>query len=194
MKKTLSLLLILCLLACWGGALAEKTGGEESAATLVAYFSATGNTRPIAEYAAEYLAADLYQIVPAQPYTDADLNYNDPNSRTSAEMSDDSARPAIDGQLASLDPYDVIFLGYPIWWGQAPRIISTFLESLDFSGKTVVPFCTSGSSGVGSSADTLHALCAEDTLWLEGKRFAIGADEAQVAAWIDGLRLNRTAR
>ena len=184
MKKMFVMLLLLCLTASC--ALAESPEATP-ATTLVVYFSATGNTRPLAEYAAKHLSADLYEIVAAQPYTDADLNYNDNKSRSTIEQGDDTARPEIDGLIESIDGYDTIYLGYPIWWGEAPRIISTFLESFDFSGKTIIPFCTSASSGVGSSANLLHDLCSPETVWMDGKRFAIGTDESKIAAWIDGL-------
>ena len=188
MKRFLAMLLLLCLTASC--ALAEAPASTEEAApatTLVVYFSATGNTKPLAEYAAKHLSADLYEIVAAQPYTDADLNYNDNTSRTTIEQGDADARPEIDGLIESIDSYDTIYLGYPIWWGEAPRIIDTFLESFDFSGKTIVPFCTSASSGVGSSANLLHDLCSPEAVWMDGTRFAIGTDEAAITAWIDGL-------
>ena len=123
----------------------------EGSKILVAYFSATGNTEGVAQKLADGLDADLYEITPEQPYTDADLNYNNSGSRSSVEMNDPSARPAISGSVENMDQYDVVFVGYPIWWGEAPRIMSTFIESYDFSGKTLVAFCTSASSGFGSS-------------------------------------------
>ena len=117
---------------------------------LVAYFSATGTTKGVAEHIANGLNADIYEIVPEEAYTDADLDYNDNNSRTTIEMNDPDARPAISGSVDNWDSYDTVYIGYPIWWGEAPRIVSTFMESYDFSGKTIVPFCTSGGSGIGS--------------------------------------------
>ena len=165
----------------------EETPGEEATpSTLVAYFSATGNTEGIAEHLQAILDADLYEIVPAEPYSDDDLNYNVSDCRANREQNDPDARPAVDGSVENMDGYDVIFLGYPIWWGEAPRIISTFLESYDFDGKTIVPFCTSGSSSIGSSAEHLAALAA-DAAWLEGARFDPGASQEEVAAWVDGL-------
>ena len=155
---------------------------------LIAYFSCTGNTEAIANHLNAILDADLYEIVPEIPYTDADLNYGDSNSRTSIERNDPDARPAISGGVENMEDYEVIFLGYPIWWGDAPRIISTFLESYDLDGKTIVPFCTSGSSGIGSSADDLHAL-ANGATWLEGQRFSGSASEETVAAWVNSLGL-----
>mgnify|MGYP000027398406 FL=1 len=110
---------------------------------LVAYFSATGTTKGVAVHIANGLNADIYEIVPEEPYTDADLDYNDNNSRTTIEMNDPDARPAISGSVENMEQYDIVFIGYPIWWGEAPRIVSTFVESYDFSGKTIVPFCTS---------------------------------------------------
>ena len=120
---------------------------EQATKVLVAYFSATNTTQGIAEHIANGLNADIYEIVPEEPYTDADLNYNDNNSRTTIEMNDPDARPAITGSVEDMEQYDIVFIGYPIWWGEAPRIVSTFVESYDFSGKTIVPFCTSGGSG-----------------------------------------------
>lgn len=160
---------------------------RETSRTLVAYFSATNTTRPLAEYAADILNADLYEIVPEDPYTDADLAYYT-NGRADREQNDPSARPAISGSVDNMAGYDVVFLGYPIWHGQAPRIISTFLESYDFSGKTLVPFCTSHSSGIGSSDTNLHAL-ASGANWLSGRRFAAGTTHETMETWIEGLDL-----
>ena len=153
---------------------------------LVAYFSCTGNTRSLAEYAADTMNAALYEIQPETPYTAADLNYRNRSSRSIVEQNDNAARPAISGTVENMDEYDVVFLGYPIWNGQAPRIISTFLESHDFSGKTIIPFCTSGSSGIGSSAANLHGL-ADSAVWLPGMRFPVGASKDDIAAWINSL-------
>ena len=147
---------------------------------LVAYFSATGTTEQVAQQAAEILGADIYEIVPEEPYTEADLAYYT-GGRADQEQDDPSARPAINGGVEDMSQYDTVLLGYPIWHGQAPRIISTFLESYDFTGKTIIPFCTSHSSSVGSSADNLHGLCPDTVTWAEGTRFASGAsgDEIQ---------------
>ena len=159
---------------------------------LVAYFSCTGNTENIANHLYSILDADLYEIIPEVPYTDADLNYGDSDSRTSVEMNDPNARPAIAGSGENMDDYEIVFLGYPIWWGSAPRIISTFLESYDFSGKTIIPFCTSGSSGIGSSASDLEAL-TDGAVWLDGQRFSGDASEAVVESWVNGLGLELDA-
>lgn len=149
---------------------------------LVVYFSATGNTKAIAESIADGLQADIYEIVPEEPYTDADLNYNDNNSRCTLEMNDSSARPEISGTVDHFEQYDTVFLGYPIWWGEAPRILDTFVESYDFSDKTVIPFCTSASSGISSSADTLKKLAGSGN-WLNGKRFNGTESVDEVLEW-----------
>ena len=155
---------------------------------LIAYFSATNNTEGVANHLADLLGADLYEIVPETPYTSDDLNYNDSSSRSSLEMNDPDARPAISGGVDNMEQYDTILLGYPIWWGEAPRIISTFLESYNLEGKTIVPFCTSGSSGIGSSATKLQDL-ASGAEWLEGQRFSGGASVDDVQSWVDHLNL-----
>lgn len=154
---------------------------------LIAYFSATNNTEGIANHLNSILDAELYEIVPETPYTSEDLNYNT-DCRANDEQNDANARPAISGSVEDMEQYDIIFLGYPIWWGQAPKIMYTFLESYDMNGKTIVPFCTSGSSGVGSSATNL-AEVALDAEWLEGHRFSGGASESDVQTWLDSLDL-----
>lgn len=156
---------------------------------LVAYFSATGTTKGVAEHIANGLNADIYEIVPEEAYTDADLDYNDNNSRTTIEMNDSDARPAISGSVENMEQYDIIFVGYPIWWGEAPRIVSTFMESYDFSGKTIVPFCTSGGSGIGSSASNLERLTSGAT-WLDGRRLNGSDSQDTVMEWVDSLDLN----
>ena len=156
---------------------------------LVAYFSATGTTKGVAEHIANGLNADIYEIVPEEAYTDADLDYNDNNSRTTIEMNDPDARPAISGSVENMEQYDIIFVGYPIWWGEAPRIVSTFMESYDFSDKTIVPFCTSGGSGIGSSASNLERLTSGAT-WLDGRRLNGSDSQDTVMEWVDSLDLN----
>ena len=150
---------------------------------LVAYFSATGNTRPLAQAISDSLGADLYEIVPETPYTQDDLNYHNDDCRANQEQNDDAARPAISGSVENMEDYDVIFLGYPIWWGKAPKIIHTFLEAYDLSGKTIATFCTSGSSGHEDA--TLRGY-EPGAVWLEGRRFS---DASQVEGWISGLGL-----
>ena len=165
----------------------SKETAEIKDEILVAYFSATGTTRLLAEYAADILDADLYEIVPEEPYTEEDLAYYT-NGRADREQNNSNARPAISGNVKDMAAYDVVFIGYPIWHGQAPRIISTFLESYDFSGKTIVPFCTSHSSGIGSSDTNLHPL-ADKANWLAGSRFASGTSRNAIEEWIGGLDL-----
>ena len=150
---------------------------------LVAYFSATGTTRPIAEEIATVTGGDLFEIIPAEPYTDEDLDYNDDNCRANEEQNDDTARPEISNEIENIDEYDIVFIGHPIWWGKEPKIIDTFLESYDFSGKTMVDFCTSGGSDISQSESNLKEICS-DSIWLEGKRFE-GSEE--VADWISSL-------
>ena len=165
---------------------------ETGSDVLVAYFSATGNTENIAEHLAAILDADLYEIVPQVPYTSEDLNYSNSDCRANREQDDPSARPAISGGVENMGDYEIVFLGYPIWWGDAPKIISTFLESYDFTGKTIVPFCTSGSSPIGGSLAEIEAL-APDADWLDGQRFSGGASQETVEQWVDSLELDFTA-
>lgn len=159
---------------------------EQAGGTLVVYFSATGNTQAVAQTIADTLGAEIYQIVPEQPYTDEDLNWNVADSRVNVEHEDPSFRPAIAGGVPDLSGYDTIFIGYPLWWREAPNIVWNFVESADLSGKTVIPFCTSMSDDIGSSGDTLAAMAPEAT-WLAGARFGESLDEASVVAWVEGL-------
>lgn len=164
----------------------ENDAGEQK--VLVAYFSATGTTKGVAQQIADGLSCDLYEITPQDPYTDADLNYSDTSSRTTSEMNDENARPAISGAVSNMAQYDVVFLGYPIWWGEAPRIISTFLESYDFTGKTIVPFATSGGSGMGKTNEKLAPSCPGAKL-LSGKVFRGAVSKADLQAWADSLQV-----
>lgn len=157
---------------------------EKDSQVLVAYFSATGTTKGVAEKIAQGLNADLFEIVPEQPYTGEDLDYGNDESRTTIEMNDDSVRPAIADPIENIDQYDTIYLGYPIWWGQAPKIMDTFVESYDLNGKTIIPFCTSGSSGIGSSATNLENL-SNGALWKEGKRFSGNEPQEEIMEWMD---------
>lgn len=172
--------IFLALAVLLGAGGAAQASGDR--AILVAYFSATGNTERVARQAAEILGADIYEIVPAQPYTASDLAYYS-GGRADQEQDNPRARPAIAGPAAPVDQYDTILLGYPIWHGQAPRIISTFLESYDFSGKAIIPFCTSISSGLGSSAANLHSL-APNSSWEEGRRFGTNPTREDVERWL----------
>ena len=159
---------------------------------LVAYFSATGTTKKLAEQIAQIWDADLYEIAPQNPYSSEDLNYNDSNSRANIEQNDDNARPAIVGNVQNMEQYSSIILAYPIWWGQAPKIISTFLESYDFSNKTILPFCTSGSSPIGNSAKNLEKCCSTVTTWLEGKRFSANISIEELEQWIYSSGIHHT--
>jgi flavodoxin len=189
-----AILMLLHLTAPAGTASTEREPSPDEAKVLVAYFSCTGRTRSLAQHVAGALDADLYEIRPEVPYTEADLNYGDSGSRSTLEQNDAAARPPISGSVENMEEYDIVFLGYPIWWGQAPRIIGTFLESYDFSGKTIVPFCTSGGSGIGSSAENLRALCSESATWLPGARFASGASRNDAVKWLNGLGVNLIAK
>lgn len=135
----------------------ETEPNKSEAKALVVYFSCTGNTKAVAEKISELTGADLYEIVPAEPYTDEDLNYNNDNCRANREMDEPDARPAIGSDTIELSGYDTVFIGYPIWWGTMPRIINTFLDTYNLSDKTVMPFCTSGGSGISKSVSDMKA-------------------------------------
>ena len=168
------------------------TKTEEGGKVLVAYFSCTGSTEKIARHIGDALGVEPYRITPETPYTSADLDYGNSASRTTLEQNDPAARPAVIGRVEDMADYDVIFLGYPIWWGQAPKIMYTFVESYDLSGKTIVPFCTSGSSPIGSSATNLSK-SAPDATWLTGNRFSGSASRDSVVSWVNGLGLDIAA-
>ena len=150
---------------------------------LVAYFSASGTTKKAAERLAKAAGADLFEIKPAIPYTSADLNWMDKKSRSSVEMNDPSSRPEIAEKLANMADYDTVFIGFPIWWYVAPHIINTFVESYDFTGKTLVPFATSGGSGMGNTVDALKKLCSNAD-WKTGK-LVNGMSDNALSDWAD---------
>lgn len=154
--------------------------------TLVAYFSASGVTRRVAEKLAAATGSDLYEIRPAEPYTRADLNWQDKRSRSSVEMSDPSSRPALADHAANIAGYDRIFLGFPIWWYAAPAIVRSFLESYDFAGKTIVPFATSGGSGLGQIAAELAPSCPGAKI-TEGRLLNGSPSEASLKQWAQSL-------
>ncbi len=154
---------------------------------LVVVFSATGTTRGVAEKIAAIENADLYEIKAAQEYTSDDLNWNDSSSRSTREQNDKNARPEIGSESISLEGYEKIYIGFPIWWGEEPRILDTFAESYRFDGITMIPFCTSSSSGIGRSGQNL-ADHAGSGNWLEGKRFSGSVSEADLQSWIDSLK------
>lgn len=154
---------------------------------LVAYFSASGVTKGVAEKLAKVAGADLFEIVPEQLYTNDDLNWNNKHSRSSVEMSDRSCRPEISSRVSDMAQYDVVLVGFPVWWYREPSIIDTFMEMYDFGGKTVVPFCTSGGSGLGETAGNIRAL-AKGADVRDGKRFSPGVSEEELKAWSDGVK------
>ena len=157
---------------------------------LVVYYSATGNTEEVANYIADATGGDLFEVEPAEPYTDADLNWTDDNSRVSREHEDESLRDVelVSTDVENWDSYDTVFIGYPIWWGIAAWPMDTFVEANDFTDKTVIPFCTSSSSGIGDSGNLLADLAGTGD-WQVGERFRSGADEADVQEWVNGLGL-----
>ena len=154
--------------------------------TIVVYFSATGTTKGVAERIASVTNADVFELIPAEPYSDADLDWNDRNSRTTIEMNDPNVRPAIANDTVDLDGYTTVYIGYPIWWGDAPRMMSTFVEAHSFDGKTVIPFCTSGSSPIGRSGENLASQAGSGN-WLEGGRLDAGISESEIQDWINSM-------
>lgn len=198
------LILLFCLLLTCGFSAAEDAVSSATlsvdrlpavepagSGVLVVYFSTDDTVRAAACIIADTLGADLFEILPAEPYTAEDLNYRNRQSRTSIEQNDPGARPAVAALPEDLDRYDTILLGYPIWWGQAPKILYTFTEQADLSGKTVIPFCTSGSSGAGSSAANLQKLTGESTAWQEAQRIRKGSTAEEISAWAAGLGIGK---
>ncbi len=155
---------------------------------LVAYFSASGITKGVAEKLANVVEGDLYEIIPEKPYTKADLNWMDKNSRSSIEMKDKSFRPAIIGTVENMKEYDIVYVGFPIWWYVAPTIINTFLESYDLSGKTIIPFATSGGSGMGNTVEELKP-SAIGAKVLNGEGFKASVTEKELENWVDKLEI-----
>ena len=160
----------------------EPSTPKNEPKALVAYFSCTGNTKSVAEKIVQLTGADLYEIVPAVPYTAEDLNYNNDSCRANREMDDPSARPAIGSNAVEISVYDTVFIGYPIWWGTMPRIINTFLDTYDLSGKTVMPFCTSGSTGVSKSVSDIRA--QEPAADVRDGLRASGSSDSRIDEWI----------
>ena len=168
MKKivlAMAALLTISLSACSQG---EKTKESKQMKVLVAYFSASGVTEGVAKQLADVTGGDLHQIQPEQPYTEADLDWRDKQSRSTIEMQDKNSRPAITNKLTNMQDYDVVYVGFPIWWYTAPTIINTFMEAYDFNGKTVIPFATSGGSDIKKACEDLKA-AYPDVNWKEGK-------------------------
>ena len=160
----------------------EPSTPKNEPKALVVYFSCTGNTKSVAEKIAQLTGADLYEIVPEIPYTAEDLNYNNDSCRANREMDDPSARPAIGSNAVEISVYDTVFIGYPIWWGTMPRIINTFLDTYDLSGKTVMPFCTSGSTGVSKSLSDIRA--QEPAADVRDGLRASGSSDSRIDEWI----------
>lgn len=190
MKKTMWLMMALCLMVASVACAGNADAVAEDTRILVAYFSCTGNTATVAGVIADVARADLHEIVPEEPYTDEDLNYRDNTTRSSIEMNDPAARPAIADEVEDMAQYDIIFVGYPIWWGVSPRIVSTFIKSYDFAGKTIIPFCTSGSSGFGTSDAALKE-ATPDANWLEGRRFGASDSPEEIGEWLETLTLSQ---
>lgn len=169
---------------------ATQAGKEDSSGktgkTLVVYFSATGTTKRVANIIAEAEQADIYEIVPAEPYTVQDLNYSDKQNRATREQRDKNVRPSIGGEKIDIGKYDTIYIGYPIWWYEEPRIMDTFVEQYDFTGKTLIPFSTSNSAGITRSQNNLEKL-AKGGKWLEGRRFSRKASEKEIESWVESL-------
>lgn len=206
MRKTAAVLLIIAMVitavSCSGGtgdAEAESPGEESESAEaspapagdgseLIVYFSATGNTKTVAENLAEIRGCDIVEIEPAVPYTEEDLDYSNDSCRANLEQNDDSARPEIANTIENIDSYDVIYLGFPIWWGDMPKIMCTFLDTYDLSGKTIAPFCTSGGSGISSAADRIAEM-EPDAEVTEGLRTSTSSAEADLTDWLGEIGL-----
>ncbi|MCR4600950.1 MAG: flavodoxin [Clostridia bacterium] len=172
------------------GTVNGNVNDDSDSKTLVIYFSATGTTRGIAEKIASATGADLYEIVPKEPYSDEDLNYNNNDSRATKEQDDKTARPEFEDITVDIEKdYSTVFIGYPIWWGEEPRIMDTFVESYNFEGKTIIPFCTSGSSDISASSRNLEAKAGTGN-WLSGSRFSASTSAEEIKTWIAGLGLN----
>ena len=165
--------------------ISDDTASAEKG-TLVVVFSATGNTRAVADMIADATGAEVYEILAKEPYSEEDLNWHDKKSRSTIEMNDPDSRPEIGSDKISLDGYSTIYIGYPIWWGEEPRIMDTFMEQYDFTGITMVPFCTSHSSGMGRSGQNLKEKAGSGN-WLEGIRFTEHPSEDEVKSWVDSI-------
>ena len=198
MKKIWSVLLaavmILSLAACGktnnNSASNANNSAEFTGKAIVVYYSGSGNTKRVAEFIADELKADAFEIVPAEPYTDADLDWRDKSSRVNKEHDDASLQDIelVSTEVPNWSEYDVVLFGYPIWWREASWVVNNFIKNNDFTGKTVVPFCTSTSSGLGSSGTNLEKMAGTGS-WLEGKRFNEKPDESSVREWVRGLDL-----
>jgi len=194
----LKLISVLCALFCIsplgactkGNSTSQEEGPkDDKAKTLVVYFSCTNITKGIADRIANILSAAEFRIEPVQPYTAADLNYNDRNCRANQEQSNDAARPAISNSIADITAYDIVYVGFPIWWGKMPKIMFTFFDAYDLGGKTIIPFCTSGSSGIGTAMSEIRTLEPKATV-KEGRRFSGRESEDTVKSWLEAIGSN----
>ena len=156
---------------------------------LVAYFSASGVTKKVAEEIAKAEQAELFEILPETPYTTEDLDWTNKQSRSTVEMQDKSCRPPVVGQVENMAQYDVVFIGFPIWWGREPSVVDTFLDTYDFAGKTIMPFCTSGGSGIGETAKRMQEIVGASAVVKEGSRLGGTVSEADLATWESELGL-----
>ena len=154
---------------------------------LVAYFSLTETTKKVAQEIAELEEADLFEIVPEQPYTAADLDWRDTTSRSTVEMNDPNARPAMVGEVENMEAYDTVFIGFPIWWGREPSVVDTFLDAHDLAGKVIIPFCTSGGSGMGNTSERINNLTGRKAKVLEGKRYGGTVSMKDLKIWMEDL-------
>lgn len=170
--------------------LAESAAGSTGGKTLVVYYSATGNTKAVGDYIATETGADVLELEPVEPYSDADLNWTDDNSRVSTEHDNPDARDVelVASTVENWDSYKTVFVGYPVWWGIAAWPVDGFVKANDFTGKTVIPFCTSSSSGLGESGELLAAMAGTGE-WLEGMRFSSSVSEEDVIVWVEDLGL-----
>ena len=195
LASILAVMLVMAMTSCSGGN-SGASGGDQAAQqntddkSIVVYFSCTGNTKAVAEEIAAQTGSDLHEIVPEEPYTEEDLNYNDDNCRDNAEMNDPESRPAISNTIENLSDYDTIYIGYPIWWGSLPRIMNTFFDTYDFSGKTIVPFCTSGSSSISQSVSVIREAEPEAQVKEGLQVSSSGADDSsdEVSRWLEEIK------
>ena len=165
----------------------SPTTGKENRASIVCYFSCTGTTEKVAKKIQSFLSSDLYHIEPETPYTSADLNYNDTNSRVSKENNDPTSRPKIKGEKQDFRCYTDIYLGYPIWWNKMPKILYTFLDTYDFKGKNIYPFCTSASTSISNSVNDLRNMEKESNVD-SGRRFSSSSSDSEIKDWVDSTR------
>lgn len=186
MKKIIIMLAVLLAVSLSACSQSDKKEVKAMKRTLVTFFSASGVTKGVAQQLAEVAGADLHEIKPEAPYTDADLDWTDKQSRSSIEMKDKNSRPAITGKLPNMQDYDVVYVGFPIWWYTCPTIINTFIEAYDFKGKTVIPFATSGGSSIKKACDDLKS-AYPDINWKEG-RLLNGPSKTDLQKWVEDNR------